>query len=1218
MTVNQAALLKDLRKQVTALEDDLRERTESEPKYREALEAEYERARAAKRTAATYGAWRDDRVTQAAVAWVLATVFVRFCEDNGLIADAWIAGPGERLVVADERHQRFFREHPEKNDRDWLTAAFDHLAGTNETVAGLFDRDHNPLWELEPSYEAASDLLKFWRRVGSDGAAVHDFTDPDLETRFLGDLYEHLSKHAQEKYALRQTPEFVEEFILDLVLEPAVKEFGLEPVWKYRPNGWTGDPSEDIRGLRTIDPACGSGHFLLGIFNRLLRKWDAHAPNLDKWERIRRTLQSIHGCDKNPFAAGIARFRLLVAVLKAAGEAQLKSVPQFPINIAVGDSLLHGRGAGKPTDVLFGGDEEFRYRFEDVDLYVDRCDLLGLNAYHAVVANPPYITVKDRQEKENYKKAYRTCAGLWTLAVPFMERSFDLAITAGGSNRNAGFVGQLTSNAFMKREFGKKLVEQFLASVSMSYVIDTSGVRIPSHGTPTVILVGRNMLGYEGETVRVALAVNGDTEEMGSPEEGRVWRSIVTQIENPGFESPWIEVVDWPRNILRRFPWSLNGGGADDLVKLLEKNQAAELGDLVKVIGRVTHTGSDESYFAARGVWERHRVKKESIVAMVTGDVIRDWTVRDRETALFPYDSKLSPSLGDVELARILWPNRTLLRARREPAGSHEEIGLTWFEWSRWHPERFVVKLGIGMAFVASHPHFSLDRDGKVFNRSAPGIKLVPSATEDDHLGLLGILNSSVACFWLKYVSHDKGGQGVNEGYKAHEWERFYEFTGTNLKKLPMPPGDVRELAGKIDKLARLNLSVWRENFPIIPWREELARLRRESDVRREAAISLQEELDWKVYGLYGVLRGMTLNAVTMPTEQHVPPIELGQRAFEIVLARQIESGETSDEWFRRHGSTPITQIPSHWPEEYRRVVQARIDLIRKRPKDIGLLERPDHKRRWSDETWERKESAALRKWILDRCEREGGWHSIRDGFRQPRTLTIAQLADQFSGDIDMQSVAALYASDHLGKADVPLEVVLTELIVDQNVPYLAALRYTETGLRKRSEWEQVWEDQREEDRTGQRLDIALPSRYASKDFKKSSYWSQRGNLDVPKERFISYPGASPGGDRTLLLGWAGWDHKDQAQALVNIVNDRTEQAAWEVEKITPLLAGLLELMPWVHQWHGEYDSEWEGVPAEEFQAFLDEQRAKHQISERDLRDWRPVETKRGGRKKTE
>ena len=75
----------------------------------------------------------------------------------------------------------------------------------------------------------------------------------------------------------------MEEFILDLTLEPAVEEFGLA-------------------GLRTIDPACGSGHFLLGLFHRILAKWRDAEPGTDDWELIRRSLDSVHGCDKNPFA----------------------------------------------------------------------------------------------------------------------------------------------------------------------------------------------------------------------------------------------------------------------------------------------------------------------------------------------------------------------------------------------------------------------------------------------------------------------------------------------------------------------------------------------------------------------------------------------------------------------------------------------------------------------------------------------------------------------------------------------------------------------------------------------------------------------------------------------------------------------------------------------------------------------------------------------------
>jgi hypothetical protein len=328
-----------------------------------------------------------------------------------------------------------------------------------------------------------------------------------------------------------------------------------------------------------------------------------------------------------------------------------------------------------------------------------------------------------------------------------------------------------------------------------------------------------------------------------------------------------------------------------------------------------------------------------------------------------------------------------------------------------------------------------------------------------------------------------------------------------------------------------------------------------------------------------------------------------------------VQAGEIDEEWFTRHGSTPVTEIPSHWPEWYRDIVQARIDIIEKR-RDLALIERPECKRRWASQPWEKKEAEALRTWLLDRCEDENLWFALRDGVRQPRTLTVSQLADQFRDDPDMHSVAQLYATDHLGKRDLTLAQVLEQIVADQHVPYLAALRYKDTGLRKREQWEHVWDLQRQEDRDGTRLDIPVPPKYGSGDFRKTSYWSQRGKLDVPKERFISYPDANPDADPTLLLGWAGWDHKDQAQALVNLVNDRTEQAGWTTERLTAPLAGLAELMPWVRQWHGKYDADWGGTPAEEYQAYLDEQRARHQLTEQDLRAWRPAPSARGRKAK--
>ena len=268
--IDHAALLADLKGQVRVLENDLRARSADVPDFAAELHDEWQKAHDAERIAAGYEQWLDGEITQAAVGWILGTVFVRFCEDNELIELPYLAGPGERLVIAAERQQAFFEQNPAQTDRDWIIAGFEALADASPVAAGLFDRAHNPMWRITPSHDAAKGLLAFWRTrgEGENSPVVHDFSDPDWNTRFLGDLYQDLSEYAKKTYALLQTPEFVEEFILELTLTPAIDEFGLEP-----------DPPRarpDLpHRLRVIDPACGSGHFLLGAFARLLAKWES-------------------------------------------------------------------------------------------------------------------------------------------------------------------------------------------------------------------------------------------------------------------------------------------------------------------------------------------------------------------------------------------------------------------------------------------------------------------------------------------------------------------------------------------------------------------------------------------------------------------------------------------------------------------------------------------------------------------------------------------------------------------------------------------------------------------------------------------------------------------------------------------------------------------------------------------------------------------------------
>ncbi|MFI8502803.1 BREX-2 system adenine-specific DNA-methyltransferase PglX [Streptomyces sp. NPDC085524] len=1225
--VDKAALLKDLQKQVGILEDDLRGRTDSVEEFHRALRSEYESAYGAQRTAATYETWRDERVTQVAAAWVLACVFVRFCEDNGLVPDAWLSGPGERLAEAEDRHAEYFRTNPEHNDRDWLTASFKALAESNPTVAGLFDREHNPLWELDPGYEAASGLLAFWRERGADGEIRYDFTDAELDTRFLGDLYQDLSEHARKTYALLQTPEFVEEFILDLTLEPAVEEFGLDPVWKHKPAGWTGeDPI--ARGLRCIDPACGSGHFLLGMFERLLAKWREAEPGTDGWVLVRRALDSVHGADKNPFAAAIARFRLLVAALKACGVRELRRAPELPIHVAVGDSLLHGRGAETVTeslDTLFGEADgrTFAYRTEDVWEYADRVDLLGRGSYHVVVANPPYIGVDDDRERENYRASYGSCRGEYFLTIPFAERIFGLAIRGAGVEA-AGFTGQITGNSFIKQKFGAKLVEEFLPTVLVTHVIDLSGIQIQGHGTPTVVLVGQNVFPRREQKVKVTFGLRDEPGRTLDPTKGVVWPEIVANRDRPGYSSEWIGVSEFSRSRLGKHPWVLAGGSAISLMDSMEVASSSTVRSMAIRCGFYGDTHADEAFtLPASGYFARQaRAKMHGQVAH-RGEHVRDWGVRGAEVMLVPYDALKGLLPHDSlsrEFVKYLWPLRTDLWGRTAfQGGTYRSAGREWWEWHQLPKDEKAHPWAIVHAEVSTHNHFYLDRSERVLNRSAPITKLSKDASPEDHVSLVGLLNSSAACFWLRQVNQPKSGSGLGRGVQDEEWEERYGFRSGNVKKFPLPVRLPLELGSHLDLLAQ-ELAALGPAIAVAsgrPTRVSLAEARVAHTRVRASMVSLQEELDWFVYGAYNLLGAPDMARVSFPDHSAVPGISVGERAFEIVLARRVAAGEVESAWFDRHGSTPITEIPDHWPDAYKAVVQARIELIESH-EDIGLIERPEYKRRWASETWEKKENAALRTWLLDACEREDLWFATREGFRQPRTLTISQLADFLRNDEDVQSVAALYAGDHLGKRDASLATVLADVIAAEHVPYLASLRYKDSGLRKRSQWEKTWDLQREEDRTGQRLEIAVPPKYTSADFLKQSYWSHRGKLDVPKERFISYPDAGPDSDPTILLGWAGWDHKDQAQALINLVNDRTDESGWETERITPLLAGLQEVMPWVHQWHGEFDEEWDGTPSEEYQAYLDEQRAKHGLSVDDLTAWRPEKKARGGRRKAE
>ncbi|MFZ0160308.1 MAG: BREX-2 system adenine-specific DNA-methyltransferase PglX [Kineosporiaceae bacterium] len=640
-----AALTTDLQRQVLDLEHDLRDRIDADARLSDSWRGEHATALARRRTAASWEAWRDDRVTQAAVAWVLASVFIRFCEDNALVRPVWIGGFGRDQVGLLRRDRKqealdaqlaYFRQHPEHTDREWLEHAIDHLRGLKAT-AQLFD-GHAALCWVSPSGQAVTALLDFWRQRRDDGTLVHDLRDDSLSTRFLGDLYQDLSKHAKQTYALLQTPEFVEEFILDQTLRPALTERPLD-------------------GFRMIDPTCGSGHFLLGAFAALIDRWYREAPGMDARARVQLALDAVHGVDLNPFAVAIARFRLTVAALKECQVNRVEEAPAFTMHLAVGDSLLHGA-----TQTLLGDTDLSGFTYATEDLAALQT-ILSSGRYDVVVGNPPYITVKDKSLNAAYRQRYSTCKGKYALSVPFMQRFFDLAKKTD-RGRPSGWVGQITSNSFMKREFGISLVEEFLPRMDLRLVADTSGAYIPGHGTPTVIIIGRQQPPVRS-TVRAILGVRGEPGRPENPAKGIVWSSIVEHVEDPGWNDGWITVTNLDRRLLATHPWSLSGGGALEATSAIEDG-GMHLSSRTHRIGVFGMTNADDAMLAPLMAWQRTIRDTALVRTLVLGDEIRDWVIDNSTHVFFPYDDALSP-VSTEALAPYLpwiWPCRTTMGNR--------------------------------------------------------------------------------------------------------------------------------------------------------------------------------------------------------------------------------------------------------------------------------------------------------------------------------------------------------------------------------------------------------------------------------------------------------------------------------------------------------------------------------------------------------------------------
>lgn len=304
----------------------------------------------------------------------------------------------------------------------------------------------------------------------------------------VGDTYQAVDTAIVKSHAFCQTPSFVGGFLA----KHAVKEASEIVPWDR---------------MRALDPSCGAGHLLL----RLGIEMEILGDRRPYWERQdRRALaKRIIGVELNPYAAKIARWSLSTWLHRrartesAAGD--VGSPLDYTPTVIDADFLDVGGDGRRTPDVA----EESMHQLR----------ALARDGAHAVAMNPPYIVEPSASKREYDRARYTSAHRKYGLGPVFLERVLQVASPDAA-------IANVTSNAFMKREYGKPHIEEVLSKVDLTHVLNTSGAYIPGHGTPTVILLIRNRPPSTSD-VFIAQAGRGEPSTPTDPARGVVWSSVV-------------------------------------------------------------------------------------------------------------------------------------------------------------------------------------------------------------------------------------------------------------------------------------------------------------------------------------------------------------------------------------------------------------------------------------------------------------------------------------------------------------------------------------------------------------------------------------------------------------------------------------------------------------------------------------------------------------------
>jgi len=428
-------------------------------------------------------------------------VFLRICEDRGIEPD----GRLQVLLNGDRVYRRLF-ELFQRADERYNSGLF-HFTPERDRPEPPDTLTHN----LEIDDNVLQDILR--RLYCPESPYEFSVLPADIlgqvYEQFLGKIIRLTPGHravVEEKPEVRKaggvyyTPTYIVDYMVDQTLGRLLE----------------GRTPKEAASLRILDPACGSGSFLLGAYQHLLdwhlcyyathspEKWARRRPpaifqapglppsaihspqsnwRLTTAERKRILLKSIYGVDIDPQAVEVTKLSLLLKVLEGESGETLtrqfelfheRALPDLASNIKCGNSLIGPDFYQTQQLSLF--DDEQRLQINVFDWHAEFPHIMKAGGFDAIVGNPPYIRVRLFRELfpeqvDYLQRRYRCATHVWDVYLLFLERAVELT-------RPRGRFSFIVPIQTLHQPNCESLRQLLLSETALSGVADLSGLRV--------------------------------------------------------------------------------------------------------------------------------------------------------------------------------------------------------------------------------------------------------------------------------------------------------------------------------------------------------------------------------------------------------------------------------------------------------------------------------------------------------------------------------------------------------------------------------------------------------------------------------------------------------------------------------------------------------------------------------------------------------------------